>query len=162
MLLNTLVKTVTTEVDSFKIFKPENLALTFKNLNQNVLADTRPLFRYSEDRGRHFDFEITFYTDHWTKNKLYSPTEAGEFFNKKSVIDTIRHELAHVMHMKEMEEKLVEISFERSPWAAPEDTLPLVGAYRSFMHGENSAHGKNWKWWARELGATPFAAHRTI
>lgn len=82
--------------------------------------------------------------------------------------DTIRHEVAHVEHIRSLNAIIYKLANEylKSDWesAMKWGTSPqpferlLQWAENNTMKGHHSAHGPEWKKYAKQLGATPKAS----
>lgn len=157
MQLTEIKKTVADEMSQWAISL--NVELEYLDNHENHLAATLPIPKQFDSGIRGFTYKITFYTDHWgLLNKYDDRTESGAFWTRKSLVDTVRHELAHVYHINAC---LPQIRKSAERFSGPDfDPICLIGGYRRTMTGLDSAHGPEWKKWARLLNATPFAHSR--
>lgn len=156
MELTEVVQTVTAECDRWGIFSTEKVSLKFGTFHPTILASTGPIPKLFDNGVKGFTYEVEFHVEHWgAKSHWDLDTEAGVFFNRKSLVDTVRHELAHVLHIDQC---LPMIRKTAAEWSGVDyDIMALIGGYRRSMKYANSAHGPEWKKMAKLLNAYPSA-----
>lgn len=92
------------------------------------------------------------------EDQFYYRVRLSDALKSADLVDTVRHEAAHLAHLGELEQRAIA---KANMWVrldgAVRDTDVYMRALRAVASGTDSSHGPRWRELARRYGATPKA-----